>query len=446
VIARPWLVLGLVACASTTTPPASLSQPGPSLEAVCPTTPPAGNRVERGVASDPDRAVALGEARQAATEQLLERLCDGLRAGDCAQVAQAIRPWKDGYHDAASNFACASVAVASDVLDGFETRQQRLEQDLGQLAQGIVDAAGDDPIRLLEPTWSEGCEAGTVGAKIGALVTNEVAGLSAIPLAAQDADASEVVMTLTPGRGAITLEAQLRRPDGSRAALRGFTAPIEALPIAADARLGCAPAEPEVPPGRDVSDRAAVVEWLTGVVTQCEARLGGDLGGVDQWWVRFKVEDDRVRGVNVGPGLDSSAPDDTTFAVANCIREGIKAEDWSGGPSVFKSAIRSSLPSGVRDAPPPLPSDQVSLVIRNPDRDWLDVRVDGKVVAELRNSAEATVAIDAGTHRIEVLEFMAGEPFYAGTLTTADRDEIVLGVDVDDASVVAYDGVGLAPL
>ncbi len=444
------LGLLLAACGAKVPAPA-LTEPGPSLEDVCPTTPPTGYRVERGEASHPDRAIALGEARQIATEQLLERLCGGISASRCALVGRAVRPWKDGYHDPQSGFACASVAVDRGVLQGIESDREILDRSLATLAAAIAQGSAGRPIVFAAPAWSEGCDAGIVGDKLTALVTNGL-GAHAVALAAADADdAPRVVLTLTRGDEVITVTALLRQPDGTGTALPGFTAPVAFLPLPDDARLGCGP---RATVDRDASDRDGLTSWLTDVVTDCERRLGGGRAGLSQWWVRFEVEGQQARGIMLSPGVESPAPEQAQLAVGSCVREELESTAFAEADGVYRVTVQSVLPGSARTAPvapvapAPLPpaADSVSLVIRNPSGDWLDVRVDGAVVAELRSHREATVRIAPGVHQIEVLPFLSNDAFFVGRLDTAGRPRVVLGVDPARGSVTAYDGTGLEAL
>ncbi len=438
------LLFALVAgCA--TTPPASLSTPPPSLEAVCPTTPPTGYRVERAEASHPDRAVALASARESATEQLLARLCGGISPARCAELGREIRPWKDGYHDPKTGFACASVAVDQNVLDGVETDRAALERQLSELAAAIGGAIGETPLELASPTWADGCPAEVVGSKLQALLTNALA-QHAVQLAGTDRGA-RLALTLTPGKGVITLNATLDR-DGSESVLPGLTTTPDAIPVTADTRLGCAPPPPPEAEGRDAADRDAVLGWLTDVLTECEARLGNGAPGIREWWVRFKVEEGQPRGITTSPGVDSPAPQPTIFSVGNCLREAVKNEVWVGGPTVFKATVVSELPAAARVPVPraPDPGDLVSVVLRNTGSSWGDVRIDGAVAAEFRNHDEIIVSVSPGLHQIELLPFMNDTPVYVGRFDTAGRDSVVLGLDVDGAVVTAFDGQGLEPV
>ena len=430
-----WSWLLLMSCGRSVPPPA-LAEPEPSLEEVCPTVPPRGYRVERGEASAPDRATALTAARKEATDRLLNRLCGGLSEARCAEVGSAVRPWQEGYHDARTGFACASVAVASDVLEGVETEAERLQSDLAALAAAVAKAEG--PVSLADPMWSEGCDAGIAGDKLNARVTNA--------LAAHDVPFGDggpkLGLTLTPGRDVITVTAELRDEQGTTA-LPGFTAPLAALPLPEGVVMGCQPPEPT---GRDASDRAELVAWLTDVVTDCEGRVGSGHRGLEQWWVRFKVQDESVRGITLSAGMESPAPQAAQFAVGTCIREALKSEVWAPGEAVFKATIQSELSDDAREPPLPEPVDGVALVLRNPARDWLDVRIDGKVVAELRTQTEVTVAMSPGVHRIEVLEFMADTPFFVGRLDTLERERVIIGLSLEARTVTAFDGTGLEPL
>lgn len=99
---------------------------------------------------------------------------------------------------------------------------------------------------------------------------------------------------------------------------------------------------------------------------------------------------------------------------------------------------------GVGEAPVVVPAAVAAgagparLLVRSLDGQWVDVRVDGAVVAQLYNNPEATVEIANGPHVVEVVPFMAGDA--AGGVRIA---EIVNGVATlgvkSDGSIVCYD-------
>ncbi len=98
--------------------------------------------------------------------------------------------------------------------------------------------------------------------------------------------------------------------------------------------------------------------------------------------------------------------------------------------------------------PPPSPARQlparVDLVIRSLDGEWVDVRVDGKVMLELRNRSEGTIPVSPGKHTIEFLEFMDERPYASGRLDTAYASLVTFGITEDQKPVV-YDHDGWTP-
>lgn len=78
--------------------------------------------------------------------------------------------------------------------------------------------------------------------------------------------------------------------------------------------------------------------------------------------------------------------------------------------------------------PTPQPASGVTLILRSQDGEWFDFRVDGQIVAEVRNEDETRVTISPGTHTLEFVDFMADDPYAAGVLNTDGQTEIVFGV------------------
>ncbi|TNE84265.1 MAG: hypothetical protein EP330_30125 [Deltaproteobacteria bacterium] len=70
--------------------------------------------------------------------------------------------------------------------------------------------------------------------------------------------------------------------------------------------------------------------------------------------------------------------------------------------------------------------DVVVLHLRNLDREWGDVRIDGEVVAEFRGSELREVRLPPGRHRIAVHEFLEELPYATGTLDTGTAGDITL--------------------
>ncbi|TNE86466.1 MAG: hypothetical protein EP330_22270 [Deltaproteobacteria bacterium] len=85
---------------------------------------------------------------------------------------------------------------------------------------------------------------------------------------------------------------------------------------------------------------------------------------------------------------------------------------------------------------PAVGPSSVKLVLRSQDGEWIDLKVDGKVVGELRNDDELVITISPGVHTLEFVDFMGKEPYARGQLYTHDQAEIVFGVK--ETAVEAY--------
>jgi len=86
-----------------------------------------------------------------------------------------------------------------------------------------------------------------------------------------------------------------------------------------------------------------------------------------------------------------------------------------------------------------------TLVVRSVDGEWVDIRVDGKVVLELRNLAEGSSRLTDGTHVVEVCEWGTSTCFAKAQLTTGSAERIVIGVG-EDLPVSCYDASDCQPL
>jgi hypothetical protein len=106
--------------------------------------------------------------------------------------------------------------------------------------------------------------------------------------------------------------------------------------------------------------------------------------------------------------------------------------------------MRTSVPSaGTEARATGAAAAPVKVTFRALNGEWFDVRIDGKVVAELRNQDEATVTVSPGVHTVEFLAFMADKPFRSGRLDTAGAaDAIVFAVDPTASSVTSYNHDG----
>lgn len=88
----------------------------------------------------------------------------------------------------------------------------------------------------------------------------------------------------------------------------------------------------------------------------------------------------------------------------------------------------------------PLP-DRVRLTFRSLDGEWVDIRVDGKVVAEMRNDDEVSVYVTPGVHTVEFLEFMEDQPYASGRLDTDYAEQVTFGL-TENSPAVVYDHDG----
>jgi len=228
----------------------------------------------------------------------------------------------------------------------------------------------------------------------------------------------------------------------------------------------------------DVASGEQVESWLTPLAATCATEHGGDA-------TSFRVQIDVTRGQPRArvQGLGATGePTSGAGAAVNCIQRRIEAAAWAPttgryagtvapgagdvkmqvGPNGFSFDARGAggpdvridvqLPGidadGARPpepaAPPPRAVGPVELVLRNPDGEWAEVRLDGKVIAEFENQTEIVRKIDGGLHTLAVHEFMSDEPFFEGRLdTTGAGARIIIGIDVDDERVRAFNHDGL---
>lgn len=254
----------------------------------------------------------------------------------------------------------------------------------------------------------------------------------------------------------------------------------------------------------DITQRAAVTAWVESRLSACyEQHADGD-PDLRQWWVRFRVHHKRGLGgimLQASEKQDGGATEGPTFAMYTCLRNHLRDVDVTlpKKATTYTSAFTLPLASAATPAAPepspvtPAPAEvrpdpvrpdprgdvrwtapgldvtvripgdptlqepaaparpapaavptEVRLVVRNPDNQWADVRVNGQVVAEFRNEREHTVTLRPGVHTVEFVEFMGSEPFSAGRLTTGDADEIIFGIE-DELRVTCYNHDGWQP-
>lgn len=202
------------------------------LEALCPTTPPTGYRVERGEGAGVTAADALAAAREAATQRLVMNACAGLADARCDALRRDVKPWKEGHYEASTQSACASVAIEKGALDAIEREKEALMADVKAFA-GRVAAQGVSSVDLPPPTWHTGCSAGLPGARIGALTRNALAenGVGVAP--------SGIVLAqqLTPGSASVTLTANLAKEEPT--GLPGFDFAPDLVGLSAEETGSC---------------------------------------------------------------------------------------------------------------------------------------------------------------------------------------------------------------
>ena len=88
----------------------------------------------------------------------------------------------------------------------------------------------------------------------------------------------------------------------------------------------------------------------------------------------------------------------------------------------------ASPPPPAAPTPKPTAPSNVSLILRSTDGEWADVVVDGKVVAEFRNDDEIQVTVSAGSHTLEVREYMEDNAYTRAKIQTAGTDSIIIGL------------------
>ncbi|MCO4748209.1 MAG: caspase family protein [Proteobacteria bacterium] len=220
----------------------------------------------------------------------------------------------------------------------------------------------------------------------------------------------------------------------------------------------------------DAHDRPAVESYVRGAVEQCVAEHAGGDPLFNRWSIRFKIKSGGVlKGYMANLGEFTESP--ALWPTMSCVREQVKSWQFTANSTVtFRTAItletRATAPQPVpaitttqpastansepstltvnlpnmtlnggsltTATPTPAPataaSGGVTLILRSQDGEWVDVRVDGEVVAEIRNDDEERVTITPGVHTVEFIDFMADDPYASGRLDTAGLSEIIFGV------------------
>lgn len=189
----------------------------------------------------------------------------------------------------------------------------------------------------------------------------------------------------------------------------------------------------------DPADRAAVQAHVQSLLDRCVADHGATDARLGSWQIRFKVDPKgRVKGIWVAPAtFADSSPAQLT---ALCVRQEIKSSSW-GVPS---SATKFNALVKVSDEVPVAPEivGGTVLVFRSVDGEWVDVRVDGELVAQLRGSnAEERVRVRDGVHHVSFTGFMEEAPYAQGQLTAGEDEEVVFGVQrKSGVEVYGHDG------
>lgn len=248
---------------------------------------------------------------------------------------------------------------------------------------------------------------------------------------------------------------------------------------------------------KNADDRSAIQAWVQHTVDQCYQQHGQGDSSLQQWYVRFRVHPRRgtvgmiisnnegamstgmqaihtcIRGElrNHTFDLPSSAVTYQNYHTAQVVEPepppvvdaeprrrpsqdprrrggpGIEVETPDGRFSVTMPGVDTGPDRRRRTEPaspePSLP-DEVEIVIRNPNNDWTDVRINGETVAEFRNQREMKVSVRPGTHFIEFVPFMKSEPFASGRLVTGEADQIIFGLSHSDG-VTCFNHDGWQP-
>jgi hypothetical protein len=247
------LRLGVVAVALSCGPKQP-PQPAPSpaaapivqkvdIEAVCPTADVANFQVRRGDAKGANAGEALAAARENAVEELKKAVCVGVSELRCAAVLRHVKPWREGYHDPAGGWACASVSVDRQELASLERDAAVFETQLRQLASTVAERVGKTPVQIKAPTWASGCSSGQVGQAISANLFNQLGAfpeLRLVPSEDRADKAHRVVMEIAPGARTAALAARLQRAGESTfSPLPGFDFPLDLFVIDANERGDC---------------------------------------------------------------------------------------------------------------------------------------------------------------------------------------------------------------
>ncbi len=136
-----------------------------------------------------DEVEAIRQARYEAKAQLIRDLC-GEPCDALMKVAftskivvdddwYAYRRPKKGEEQGS---ACASVAIRKTEKNTLPRQITNTQLQLEALADRIERAAGDQPVAIQEPRWSNNCGTGQLGAAIQGQISSRLSGVGTVPL------------------------------------------------------------------------------------------------------------------------------------------------------------------------------------------------------------------------------------------------------------------------
>lgn len=206
--------------------------------------------------------------------------------------------------------------------------------------------------------------------------------------------------------------------------------------VSRDAAVAVRVPSPEVnavaKPARIAPGGGATVSWTSAAVTTCAIDHGvGPVGKSGQ--------------IGVSP------PQTMTYAVTCAGQDGTTAVSTATvivDPNLLVQQVVQLVPNpGPTDAPVQAPAPPVGRVldIRVLDGQWMDVRVNGKVVASFKNSTEATVTLDdRPTYFVEVVPFLGDAAVQSITMSALYHDHGSIGVSLTEP-INCYDTATCVP-
>lgn len=193
--------------------------------------------------------------------------------------------------------------------------------------------------------------------------------------------------------------------------------------VSRDAAVAVRVPSPEVnavaKPARVAPGSAATLSWTSVAVTTCAVDHGvGAVGRSGQFAV--------------------SPPQTTTYAVTCAGQDGTTAVSTATvvvDPNMLVQQVMVVVDPAPGGTPAPVqaPAESVDRVldIRVLDGEWMDVRVNGKVVASFKNSTEATVTLeDRPSYFIEVVPFMGDAAVQSVTMSDLYKGHGSIGVSL----------------